>query len=351
MLGPVVSSGLLPQRAAPMNYFLHSGGPITARTMHLGWVFAVICALVCLVIAGLLAYAILHRRARNPGEPDGPAGARPRRSSSTGLQAVALGTAGSTLVLIGMAVYALVVLEQVARPAQPVGLNVTVTGYDWWWRVDYTDGDTTQRFTTANEIHVPAGVPVRMRLDSADVIHAFWVPMLAGKTQMIPGLTNEQWLQADQPGRYRGQCTQYCGVQHAHMAVEVIAEPPAQFAAWQAAQRLPATTDAARAYAAATAATSAAAGNARDAGARLFAQRCAGCHAVRGTAAAGVNGPDLTHLNARRTIAAGLLTNTPAHLLQWITATQDYKPGTRMPSMALTAGDRVAMGAFLATLN
>lgn len=348
------AAGQAEAAAAPMNYFLHSQGPITTDTRLLGWIFTGICVAVCFVIAGLLGYAMLKSRDAGPAASAGSGESsessesggsdRPgipametvsRSGGDSGLRAVAIGTGISTLILIGMAVYALVVLERVSHPAAPVGLTLDVTGYDWWWRIDYDPADIERRFATANEIHIPTGVPVRLRLNSADVIHAFWVPQLAGKTQMIPGITNEQWLQADAPGVYRGQCTQYCGVQHAHMAVEVVAQTPAEFAAWSAAQRKPVQP----------------AGVTLAAGHTLFTERCAGCHAVRGTDANGVSGPDLTHLNSRRLLAAGVLTNTPAHQLEWITHAQSLKPGSRMPSMPLDGNEQVAMSAFLATLN
>jgi len=304
--------------------------------MHLGWVFAACVSLVCLIVTGLLAYAIWRRRG-DPGSEQGGDGRFAGdlvHSGSNGLRAVAVGAAISTLVLFALAAYSLVVLGQVGTPPRPPQLTLTVTGYDWWWRVDYDDGAPGRGFATANEIHIPVGVPVRLRLDSADVIHAFWVPQLAGKTQMIPGVSNEQWLQADAPGIYEGQCTQFCGAQHAHMALEVVAQSPADFARWRVAQGR-----------AALPAAGAAAGQA------VFLERCGGCHTVRGTGATGVHGPDLTHLGARRMIGAGLLTNTPAHLLDWIAHVQTYKPGARMPDMALSADEGASLGAFLQTLD
>jgi cytochrome c oxidase subunit 2 len=160
--------------------------------------------------------------------------------------------------------------------------------------------------------------------------------MLAGKTQMIPSLINQQWLQADTEGIYRGQCTQYCGLQHAHMGFEVVAQSAAEFQKWQDTQRKAITTVSAID---------------RDTGKEIFLDRCAGCHTIRGTGAVGAHAPDLTHLKSRRLIGAGLLTNTPEHLVQWITHVQDLKPGARMPSMALTATEISALSAFLSTLN
>ncbi|MDQ3185800.1 MAG: c-type cytochrome, partial [Pseudomonadota bacterium] len=183
---------------------------------------------------------------------------------------------------------------------------------------------------------IPVGKPVLIKLKSADVIHAFWVPTLAGKTQMIPGLTNQQWIQADEPGVYFGHCAQFCGAGHAHMALEVVAESVQDFEKWQDAQRqtasLSTTTN-------------------TDPGYKLFMDRCAGCHTIRGTEAAGEHAPDLTHMNSRRLLAAGLLPNTPEHLMNWIINAQKLKPGSRMPSIALSETERSTLAAFLSTLE
>ena len=192
-----------------------------------------------------------------------------------------------------MLVYALMTLESVARPNGAPSLTITVTAYDWWWKIAYADSaDPAQRFVTANEMHIPVGEPVKVELKSADVIHAFWVPVLAGKTQTIPGQTNEQWIEADRPGVYRGQCSQFCGAQHAHMALEVIAQSSADFAAWRAQQAQPHAQSA-------TANPSVAAGQ------KLFDERCAGCHAIRGfvgcwSTGARPDAPQYASLDCRR---------------------------------------------------
>jgi cytochrome c oxidase subunit 2 len=215
---------------------------------------------------------------------------------------------------------------------------VTVTGYDWWWRIEYEHEDPERAVTTANELHIPVGQPVLVKLKSADVIHAFWVPLLAGKTQMIPGLINQQWIQADSPGIYTGQCAQFCGAGHAHMNFEVVAESAEDFEKWRNIQR--------------RAASSPSGGGATiDSGQKLFMDRCAGCHAIRGTDASGQHGPDLTHLNSRRRIAAGLLPNTPEDLMNWIVNAQQLKPGSRMPSMALSETEKLALSTYLSTLD
>lgn len=321
-------AALAKEGSAPLNYFLHSHGPASMPTMILGWVFVSLLAVIFVIVTLLLIGAIFHER---PAEAHRTIG-----REDEGMPWIYIGTGVSTCILFALAVYTLVTLNTIAKPTQTPALTLTVTGYDWWWKVEYEDDDPARRFVTANEIHIPVGLPVLVKLKSADVIHAFWVPVLAGKTQMIPGLINQQWLQADTEGVYRGQCTQYCGVQHARMGFEVVAQSAAEFQKWQEAQRK-------------TSATVASADV--DAGRKTFLEHCAGCHAVRGTEAVGAHAPDLTHLNSRRLLAAGLLTNTPDHLLQWITHAQALKPGARMPGMALTATEISGLSAFLSTLD
>jgi cytochrome c oxidase subunit 2 len=309
-----------------MDYFLHGSGPAAGPVMALGHVFTAICVAVCIVIACLLAIAIWRRR------PHGKA--NEVISGGDGLKAVYAGVALSTLVLLGMGVYMLWVFAQVASPPTAPALTVTVTGYDWWWEAVYDADDPARRFATANEIHIPVGRPVLFRLKSADVIHAFWVPQLAGKTQMIPGLINRQWLQAGKPGIYRGQCTQFCGLEHARMAFDIVAQAPEDFARWEAAQRAPHVTQAGAA-----------------AGQRVFMRRCAACHTVRGTDAAGGHAPDLTHLMSRRMLAAGQMENTPGNLMRWVTHAQAVKPGARMPDIPLSDRDQNDLAAYLETLR
>ncbi|MGJ0484063.1 MAG: cytochrome c oxidase subunit II [Methylomicrobium sp.] len=314
--------------AAPLNYFLHSYGPASTPTMYLGWVFAAVMVAVFVIVALLLAGALFRKRAVEDPRVVG--------RENEGMRWIYIGTGISTVILFALVLYMLVTLNTVANPTRTPALTVTVTGYDWWWKVEYEDGEPAHRFVTANEIHIPVGQPVLVELKSADVIHAFWAPMLAGKTQMIPGQTNRQWLEADAEGIYRGQCVQYCGLQHAHMGFEIVAQNPAAFQAWQESQR--------RAAAPASASVA-------GAGQKLFIEHCAGCHSVRGINAAGAHGPDLTHLNSRRLLAGGLLTNTPEHQVEWITHAQKLKPGNRMPGFELPPGEITALSAFLSTLN
>jgi cytochrome c oxidase subunit 2 len=315
---------------APLNYFMRSHGPATEPTMYLGWVLGGLSVTIILIISLLLVAALLRKRS--------PADVRTIGAEGGGLRWIYIGTGISTVVLFGLVIYSLIVLDAVAKPPSAPAFTVTVTGYDWWWRIEYEHEDPERAVTTANELHIPVGQPVLVKLKSADVIHAFWVPLLAGKTQMIPGLINQQWIQADSPGIYTGQCAQFCGAGHAHMNFEVVAESAEDFEKWRNIQR--------------RAASSPSGGGATiDSGQKLFMDRCAGCHAIRGTDASGQHGPDLTHLNSRRRIAAGLLNNTPEDLMNWIVNAQQLKPGSRMPSMALSETEKLALSTYLSTLD
>ncbi|TDY39043.1 cytochrome c oxidase subunit 2 [Paraburkholderia rhizosphaerae] len=319
-------------RGAPLNYFLHAAGPAAAPTMHLGWALTALSMAVIAIVAVLLAIAIARRRrAQSDGtHVPGETGA---------LRWIYIGTGISSVLLIAALAYTLVTLDSVAAPPRAPSIILTVTAYDWWWKVEYSDADGGPALATANEIHIPVGEPVKIVLKSADVIHAFWVPHLAGKTQTIPGQINEQWIQADAPGVYRGQCSQFCGAQHAHMAFEVIAQDRAAFDAWRSAQARPAVP------------VSAVENGLASRGQKLFIERCAGCHTVRGTDASGAQAPDLTHLDTRRLIAAGAMTNTREHQLDWIQHAQRIKPDSLMPGIALTTDETAALSAYLATLH
>lgn len=211
-----------------------------------------------------------------------------------------------------------------SRVAKP---DILVTGYQWWWKVEYFDGAPAQWFTTANEIHIPTGRPVNIELQSADVIHSFWVPSLHGKVDMIPGNSNFIRLEATDPGNYKGQCGEYCGAEHAHMRLLVVAQPPDEYAAWLVQQRKqgvePTTQQA-------------------IAGKQLFlSNRCAQCHEVRGTPARGQLGPGLTHIGSRQYIAGDSFPNNDAYLEAWITNAQSLKPEARMPNFPQFTGEQM----------
>jgi cytochrome c oxidase subunit II len=208
-------------------------------------------------------------------------------------------------------------------------MTIRVTGHQWFWEVRYP-GTTA---VTANEIHIPARTRVQVIATTADVIHSFWVPQLNRKIDTIPGHTNRVLLYADEPGVYRGQCAEFCGLQHAHMAMKVFAQPRKQFQGWLKQQEKPATAPATTEQ--------------RD-GQRLFLQNaCAGCHTIRGTSARGDIGPDLTHVASRTTLAAVTLTNDPRSLERWIHDPQSIKPGVKMPALDLSDADFRKIGAYL----
>jgi cytochrome c oxidase subunit 2 len=214
---------------------------------------------------------------------------------------------------------------------------VKLTGHQWWWAVEYQSSDPSRRVTTANEIHIPSGRPVLIQLASADVIHSFWVPSLHGKRDLIPGHDGQLWIEADRPGVYRGFCAEFCGHQHAHMGLLVIADPPDLYAAWYEAQLQtpppPATP-------------------LQQQGRQIVESApCAICHNIQGTQASGRLGPDLTHLASRRTLAAATLPNTRGNLAGWILDPQTIKPGCQMPANSLTAGDLQAMLDYLESLR
>lgn len=203
--------------------------------------------------------------------------------------------------------------------------------------VRYVEPQVADSFITANEIHVPTGRPVIVTLKADDVIHSFWVPSLAGKKDLIPGRTSTLNFRADRDGVYRGQCAEFCGFQHALMAFFVVADPPPRYAAWADAQRQPAKEPA---------------GEQQLRGRGVFMRSsCAMCHAIDGTSAQALRGPNLTHVASRGTLAAGALANTPEDLKRWIADPQQIKPGTYMPATALSSDDLDALVGYLQTLR
>lgn len=224
------------------------------------------------------------------------------------------------------------------RPAPPPGaLVVAVTGHMWWWDVRYTDA-AGAAVRTANELRIPVGKPVYLALDSADVIHSFWVPQLAGKIDMLPGRLHHLLLVAERAGTFRGQCAEFCGEQHAKMALQVVALPPADFEAWLATQAAPARAPATPQ---------------QEAGRQAFlANRCDACHAVRGAGGDSHLGPDLTHVAGRLELGAGTLPNTPEARRAWIRDVQHFKKGARMPGYErLDAPTLDAIAAWLGHLQ
>lgn len=317
--------------AEPAMSYLRTFGPAGDPATRLGWGLGIVSIVVTLVIALLLLAAVLRRRAR-PADPSELAVHR----DEGGMAWVYIGVGVSTVVLIGCVVWTMFTVAAVAMPRNAADLTLQVTASQWWWSVRYKSDEPARIFTIANEIHIPVGRPVRLELSSQDVIHSFWIPQLGGKMDVIPGQTNAMWLQADRPGVYRGQCGEYCGAQHAHMAMYVVADSLPDYVTWMREQLQDAATPSSEPL---------------RQGAQAFLAHCAACHAVRGTPAGGILGPDLTHLMSRSTIGAGLLRNTPGNLAAWIADAQALKPGSRMPTLALSGPDLSAVVTYLETLH
>lgn len=212
-------------------------------------------------------------------------------------------------------------------------MTINVIGHQWWWEVRYDNG----RAITANEIHIPVNTRVNVVATTADVIHSFWVPALNRKIDMVPGMRNRVLLYASRPGEYRGQCSQFCGLQHANMSLKVFAQRPAAFREWLSGQERPAATPA---------------NGAAAAGRRLFMNaQCASCHTIGGTPAQGTVGPNLTHVGSRTSLASNEIPNTPAWLAAWLRNPQKIKPGTRMPDLGLSSPQISELVAYLRELR
>jgi len=238
------------------------------------------------------------------------------------------------IVLILVTARTIFSIQGKSRP--PGALSVRVIGHQWWWEFRYPD----LGIVTANELHVPLSDPAHptptfLDLESADVVHSFWVPRLAGKTDVIPNRINTMWIDPHVPGTYFGQCAEYCGTQHGNMLLRVFVQPRSEWEQWVASQQRPAAPDASVAAGRAVFETTA----------------CINCHAVSGTAADGRFGPDLTHLMSRETIAAGVALNTPANLKLWVLDPTIMKPGALMPAMNVRDEDLDALVAYLGALR
>ncbi|HEX4507565.1 MAG TPA: cytochrome c oxidase subunit II [Alphaproteobacteria bacterium] len=311
--------------------YLHGNGSKAYPVVSLTWGLLAISIAVTVIVCALLVLGIVARRARTDEIASTPVG-----RSGGGMPWLVWGTGISTVALFGSLVWTVAVLADINGPPSKPTVTIEVTGQQWWWKARYLSDDASRTITTANEIHIPVGQPIRIKLIGADVIHSFWVPALTGKTDTIPGQTNTMWLEADKPGIYRGPCTEYCGAQHAHMTAFVVADPPDAFKNWWDAQI-----------------TSASAPTSDDGmrGQGAFVFHCGACHTVRGTEAGGTTGPELTHLMTRQTIAAGTLDNTPSNLAGWISNPQALKPGTTMPAPGLSGREVTDITAYLETLR
>jgi cytochrome c oxidase subunit 2 len=294
-------------------------------------VIVVACSLVWMLVMIALIGALWRTRPERARPTDVDPSVEHRMSRS-----VVAATIATAVVIAGFTAASFFTTRALSAAGRDE-LVIKVSGSQWWWNVQYLDPQPGKTFQTANEIHIPVGRNVRFQLEGDDVIHSFWVPSLAGKQDLIPGRLNEIAVRAERAGVYRGQCAEFCGLQHAHMAFLVIAEPQEAFDKWANEQRQPAVK---------APDEEAAAG--REA---FLAKPCASCHTIRGTSASGTTGPDLTHVGSRRMIAAGLFETTRGSLAAWIADPQTLKPGNNMPMVPLTSDELRSISAYLASLK
>lgn len=317
---------------SPLDY-LHSAGGSADVIRPLTWTTLIISTAVIVVIGVILWIAVSRAQARGGAEATRSI---PIQEGARGTKWISTGVAISAVPLLLTLVWTMVALAKITSGGPANAIVLDVTPRQWWWDVQYASPDPSQIFSTANEIHIPVGMPVKVRLHGADVIHSFWVPKLSGKADAIPGRTNVTWLQASAPGRYRGQCTEFCGFQHAHMAFEVVAETPEAFAAWRSRQLAPAPEP-----------TTPEQMRGRD----FVEYRCGLCHRVRGTTAGALIAPDLTHVMTRAQIASGTLPTNTGTLATWIRNPQALKPGSLMPNQNMTGSELADTLAYLELLQ
>lgn len=312
-------------------------GEVARKQQDLFWTAFRWAAIVFVLVEALLLFVIFRFRSR-PGQPE------PHQTH--GNTRLEIGwTIAPVLLLLTCAVPTVALLWDLATPPS-ITMDVKVTGHQWWWEFEYPGMGGV---ITANELHIPQGEPINFQLTSADVIHSFWVPKLAGKLDVVPGKVQQFWMRGDEAGMFHAQCAELCGIQHANMKFRVVVEPRDQFERWIAAQKAaPRTPDP---------------GTPEARGLEVFrapASQCIACHTVQGVSVGKV-GPNLSHVGGRTTIAAGVLDNTPQNLQKWIHDTQSVKPGVTMPvfgcgapkapASCLSDQDIAAVAAYLTTLK
>ena len=343
-LGLSASPAFADGASSVTNIFKPDGAPARAIFDYTMLVLAV-CAVIFVIVVGLLVYTVTrfrHRREDDGQEPPQVYGSNQIELAWTVIPII--------IVFVLTLVTARTIAEVQNAVPPPKALKVTVVGHQWWWEIRYPDLGVV----TANELHVPVSDPAQprptfLKLESADVAHSFWIPQLAGKTDVIPNRDNSMWIEPVTPGTYLGNCAEYCGTQHARMLIRVIVHPQGEFENWVAAQKPDSATDtnlvAAQKPDSATD-TQVKAG--RDV---FFSTSCVNCHTINGTEANGKFGPDLTHLMSRQTLGSGAALNTPEKLRAWVRNPQNLKPGCYMPDMQLTDEEMDQLVRYLLTLN
>lgn len=314
----------VPASPSVLQSVLAPASPEAAHAAQVSWVLIVGAGVVFVIVMAALAWALLRRRRDTP-------------ASHAGRWLVGAGVVFPTVVLSAFSVWLYTVGPAALAAHDAQAVVVRVTAHGWWWDVRYRDPATGAEVRTANEIHLPAGRPITLALTSADVIHSFWVPALGGKVDMLPGRWLHLRLQSAEVGTYRGQCAEFCGEQHARMALQVVVRDAASFERWLADQARPAAPPA----------------QARAArGLQVYNdRRCSACHAIRGLTPDAALGPDLTHVGSRSMLGAGTLPNDEANLRSWIAEVQQHKRGARMPSSAMDDAALADLAHFLAGLR
>jgi cytochrome c oxidase subunit II len=312
---------------------LDPAGVQAARVSGLWWLYFGVTALVTIAVLTAAALALFRRANERVADPAAVPQALDRRMG----RGIVVAAAVSLLLLGVLLATDFATRRQLAALGGADTLEVSVTGHQWWWEFEYPDTVASRTVTTATEVHVPVGRPVRFALRAADVIHSFWVPRLGGKRDVIPGHPAELTLRADTAGVYDGVCAEFCGHQHATMRFVLVADPPDRFARWLVAQRRPAPDPV---------------GALEQRGREVFlGTTCVMCHAVQGTPAMARMGPDLTHVGSRIAVASATLPNSTGHLAGWIVDPQGIRPGVHMPQNPLGAEDVRALVAYLRSLR
>jgi cytochrome c oxidase subunit 2 len=311
---------------------LNPAGPAARNLAQIGWVVYLLLGCTAFIMWVLLLWVVLRRRGNLKEHEPWHAGGGQKWIFVGGF-------AIPFVVLCGIFVFAMERMSEFPiHPATNLNPSIRVVAHQWWWELHYLQGDPDKQFRTANEIHIPVGQPVDIILETADVIHSFWIPTLHGKVELIPGQPNFIRIQASQPGNYAGECAEFCGEQHAHMRLLVVAQSPADYQAWWNNELQPARPP-----------------DSEEAnhGEQVFiTTACALCHTVRGTPANGKVAPDLTHLASRRYIGANSFENNTSNLEAWVTHAQSFKPGAEMPNLtAYTGSDLRALVTYLQQLK
>jgi cytochrome c oxidase subunit II len=305
---------------------------------NLWWLFFWVLTTVFVAVAVALFIALSKRSRHDAGDAQLDIIAdSPSQTNSRTTAVVTSCVIITVLILFTLLVIDFLAGNKIYAKPDPNALAIRVRGHQWWWEVEYSNPTPSEIMTTANEIHVPVGRPVKLELESTDVIHSFWVPNMHGKKDLVPGHPATTWFMANREGEFRGQCAEYCGEQHAHMRMIFVAQKESDFEQWLAASKKSApepTTEVQRR------------------GRELFISRqCVMCHALEGTDARAVLGPDLTHVASRSLIAAGEIPNTHDNMVRWIRNPQKIKPGTQMPPSDFSDDDLNALAAYMESLK